>query len=230
MSKRSSLPRSLRIFPPLITVLLIVFSVYIASKMSLKGLVSYTPHNALLAAVGIIFLFGIKSLSVVFPLSALYIIAAFWFSPLIATVICYLGLVVALTLPYLIGKAFGSNLIVHLVERYPKLKALQERGISNQVMLSYLLRIVSVLPGDLCSLFLGACSTDYKRYLIGSLLGLSPVMLLHILFADLLVDGMSIGFANALTPLDIIFAVGLVLISVWSSVLLNKKYSIPKKQ
>lgn len=229
MEKRSSLPRSLRIFPPIITAAMIVFSVIIASKMSLEGLISYTPQNAFLAASLIVFLFAVKSLSIIFPLSALYIVSAFWFPPVWAVVICYIGLVVSITIPYLIGKKFGTRLIDQLLARYPKLQALQNLGISNQVMLSYILRIVSVLPGDLCSLFLGACSTDYKRYVIGSLLGLSPMMLLHVLFADLFVDGMSVGFASAITPLHIILAVGLILISVLSSLWLNKRYSLPKK-
>ena len=229
MDKRSSLPKSLKIFPPIITVLMILLSLLIASKMSLEGLISYTPDNALLAAALIIGLFAMKSLSVIFPLSALYIVSAFWFSPPIAILICYIGLIVAVSLPYWIGKAFGTSLIDHLVEKYPKLQSLQDLGISNQIMLSYILRIVSVLPGDLCSLFLGACSTNYKRYVIGSLLGLSPMMLLHVLFADLFVDGMSQGFAEAVTPLHIVLIVALVLVSVLSSLWLNKKYSTPKE-
>ena len=229
MDKRSPLPKSLKIFPPIITVLMVLLAVFIASKMSLEGLISYTPNNAVLAAVLIVALFAMKSLSIIFPLSALYIVSAFWFSPSAAILICYIGLVASISLPYWIGKAFGTNLIDWLIKKYPKLQSLQNLGISNQVMLSYILRIVSVLPGDLCSLFLGACSTNYKRYVIGSLLGLSPMMLLHVLFADLFVDGMTLGFAEAITPLHIILSIVLVLISVLSSLWLNKKYAAPAK-
>ena len=67
-------------------------------------------------------------------------------------------------------------------------------------MFSYLPRIVSVLPGDLCSLFFGSLLGGYRRYLIGSLLGLSPMMILHVLFADLFAQSLSGSFWEALTP------------------------------
>ena len=190
MSKKDSShsSRMLKILPPILTVALVLLCIYIGSRMSIQGLISYTPSNVLLAAAGILALFAVKSLSVIFPLSVLYIVSAFW---------C----------------------------KYPKLRQLQSVGDSNQLMFSYLLRIVSVLPGDLCSLFLGACSVDYRRYLIGSLLGLSPMMILHVLFADLFAQSLSGSFWEALTPQTIVVIVVLVVISIISSVILNKRYS-----
>lgn len=225
----SKLTKTLKILPPILTILLVIISIIIGSRMSLSGLISYQPSNIILAAVGIVVLFAIKSLSVIFPLSALYIVSAFWFGTLWGIIINYIGLIVCVSVPYWIGHHFGSDLIDHLIDKYPKLQQIQKLGISNQIMLSYLLRIVSVLPGDLCSLFLGACSTDYKRYLIGSLLGLSPVMILHVLFADLFSQSLSGGFLSALTPKSLVTIVVLIGISVVSSLLLNKKYSNPDK-
>ena len=219
----SKLTKTLKILPPILTILLVIISIIIGSRMSLSGLISYQPSNIILAAVGIVVLFAVKSLSVIFPLSALYIVSAFWFGTLWGIIINYIGLIVCVSVPYWIGHHFGSDLIDHLIDKYPKLQQIQKLGIS------YLLRIVSVLPGDLCSLVLGACSTDYKRYLIGSLLGLSPVMILHVLFADLFSQSLSGGFLSALTPKSLVTIVVLIGISVVSSVLLNKKYSNPDK-
>ena len=215
----SKLTKTLKILPPILTILLVIISIIIGSRMSLSGLISYQPSNIILAAVGIVVLFAVKSLSVIFPLSALYIVSAFWFGTLWGIIINYIGLIVCVSVPYWIGHHFGSDLIDHLIDKYPKLQQIQKLGISNQIMLSYLLR----------SLFLGACSTDYKRYLIGSLLGLSPVMILHVLFADLFSQSLSGGFLSALTPKSLVTIVVLIGISVVSSVLLNKKYSNPDK-
>ncbi len=230
MSKKSTLPKSFRVFPPLLTALLILLCVYLGSHMSLSELISYSPSNPILAASSIIFLFAIKSLSVVFPLSALYIVSAFWFGPLWAILINYIGLVVSISIPYLLGRRFASPAIELLLKKYPKLEHFQQLGFSNQLMLSYLLRIVSVLPGDLCSLFLGACSIEYKRYIIGSLLGLSPIMILHVLFADLFAESFFGGFWSTLTPKTIITIIGLIAVSIFSSIFLNKKYSIKSKK
>lgn len=222
MAKSSSMPRLMRYLPPILTVALVAFSIWVGSQMSLSGLISYTPKNIFLAAGGILLLYAVKSLSVVFPLSALYLVSAFWFGPVWALLINYIGLVISCSLPYCLGRHFGSGVITSLVQKYPRLEKLQQAGISNEIMLSYLMRIVSVLPGDLCSLFLGACSVRYSRYLIGSLLGLSPMMILHVLFADIIAQSLSGSFLDALTPASVITIVVLVAISVVSSVLLNK--------
>ena len=230
MSKQDSShsSRMFKILPPILTVGLVALCIYIGSKMSIQGLISYTPSNVLLAAAGILALFAVKSLSVIFPLSVLYIVSAFWFGRWVGLAVCYLGLVVSCTIPYLLGRHFGAGMVEQLLCKYPKLRQLQSVGDSNQLMFSYLLRIVSVLPGDLCSLFLGACSVDYRRYLIGSLLGLSPMMILHVLFADLFAQSLSGSFWEALTPQTIVVIVVLVVISIISSVILNKSYS-PKE-
>lgn len=227
MSKKDSShsSRMLKILPPILTVALVLLCIYIGSRMSIQGLISYTPSNVLLAAAGILALFAVKSLSVIFPLSVLYIVSAFWFGKWVGLAVCYLGLVVSCTIPYLLGRPFGAGMVEQLLCKYPKLQSV---GDSNQLMFSYLLRIVSVLPGDLCSLFLGACSVDYRRYLIGSLLGLSPMMILHVLFADLFAQSLSGSFWEALTPQTIVVIVVLVVISIISSVILNKRYS-PKE-
>ena len=155
MSKKDSShsSRMLKILPPILTVALVLLCIYIGSRMSIQGLISYTPSNVLLAAAGILALFAVKSLSVIFPLSVLYIVSAFWFGKWVGLAVCYLGLVVSCTIPYLLGRHFGAGMVEQLLCKYPKLRQLQSVGDSNQLMFSYLLRIVSVLPGDLCSLF-----------------------------------------------------------------------------
>src|SRR5699024_7853361 len=106
----------LKILPPILTILLVIISIIIGSRMSLSGLISYQPSNIILAAVGIVVLFAVKSLSVIFPLSALYIVSAFWFGTLWGIIINYIGLIVCVSVPYWIGHHFGSDLIDHLID------------------------------------------------------------------------------------------------------------------
>ena len=79
MSKKDSShsSRMLKILPPILTVALVLLCIYIGSRMSIQGLISYTPSNVLLAAAGILALFAVKSLSVIFPLSVLYIAVSY---------------------------------------------------------------------------------------------------------------------------------------------------------
>lgn len=215
----------MRVFPPVLTVLLIAVCLFVGSRFSWTQLLTYTPQNLLLAAAGVLALFAVKSLSVVFPLSVLYIVNGLWFGRWGGLLMCYLGLTISCTLPYLVGRQFGTRAVDHLIGRYPRLAQLYERGSSNQLMLSYLLRIVTVLPGDLCSLFLGACSTSYPKYLAGSLLGLSPIMILHVLLADILSESVSGNLWEVLNPQSFLLVAALVAVSVLSSVLLNRRTS-----
>ena len=138
---------------------------------------------------------------------------------------CYLGLTVSCTLPYLIGRRFGAGVVEHLIRKYPRLDKLYQAGSSNQVMLSYLLRIVTVLPGDFCSLFLGACSVSYPRYLLGSMLGLSPLMIVHVLLADMVAQSLTGSLWEVLTPQSVGLVVILIGVSILSSVVLNRRWS-----
>ena len=215
----------LRVLPPVLTVLLVVVCLVVGSRISWSNLLTYTPPNLLLAAVGILALYAVKSLSVVFPLSVLYIACALWFGRWGGLMMCSLGLTVSCTLPYLIGRRFGAGVVEHLIRKYPRLDKLYQAGSSNQVMLSYLLRIVTVLPGDFCSLFLGACSVSYPRYLLGSMLGLSPLMIVHVLLADMVAQSLTGSLWEVLTPQSVGLVVILIGVSILSSVVLNRRWS-----
>lgn len=102
MKTTLSFERLLRVLPPVLTVLLVVVCLVVGSRISWSNLLTYTPPNLLPAAVGILALYAVKSLSVVFPLSVLYIACALWFGRWGGLMMCYLGLTVSCTLPYLI--------------------------------------------------------------------------------------------------------------------------------
>ena len=225
MKTTLSFERLLRVLPPVLTVLLVVVCLVVGSRISWSNLLTYTPPNLLLAAVGILALYAVKSLSVVFPLSVLYIACALWFGRWGGLMMCYLGLTVSCTLPYLIGRRFGAGVVEHLIRKYPRLDKLYQAGSSNQVMLSYLLRIVTVLPGDFCSLFLGACSVSYPRYLVGAMLGLSPLMIVHVLLADMVAQSLTGSLWEVLTPQSVGLVVILIGVSILSSVVLNRRWS-----
>ena len=225
MKTTLSFERLLRVLPPVLTVLLVVVCLVVGSRISWSNLLTYTPPNLLLAAAGILALYAVKSLSVVFPLSVLYIACALWFGRWGGLMMCYLGLTVSCTLPYLIGRRFGAGVVEHLIRKYPRLDKLYQAGSSNQVMLSYLLRIVTVLPGDFCSLFLGACSVSYPRYLLGSMLGLSPLMIVHVLLADMVAQSLTGSLWEVLKPQSVRRVLIMIGVSILSSVVLNRRWS-----
>lgn len=205
----------MKIVPPVLTLLLVVALALSLRHLSLEGFLAFVPQNPWLAAGVILVCYGIKSLSVVMPLSLLYLAAGFLYPFWIALPLSYAGLVVCCSLPYLLGRKWGRTVTADLLARYPKAQRFFDLGLQNQVLVSYLLRIVGVLPGDLCSLVLGACGTAYPSYLAGSLLGLSPVLILHLLAMHTV--------SNGFEPWLLLPAVLLLAVTVISSVLLNRR-------
>jgi len=146
--------------------------------ISVEQIVSYTPKNPLMAASVIIGLYGLKSISIVFPLIVLHISAGMIFSPFWAIVINLVGTFVASVIPFLIGRLLGRDFVINLMKRYKKFGEISRMSvIRNQCFFSYFLRVISILPGDLVSLFLGSIGLRFTPYITGSLLGILPGML-----------------------------------------------------
>ena len=150
---------------------------HILREMTVEDILAYEPENLLLAAAGLLGLYVVKSVTVVFPLIVLYISAGVLFSPPWAVLLNLLGLALAVTVPYGLGKFYGREYVERLVSRYKKGNLLRELQGESGFFLSYFTRIINLLPGDLVSMLLGAMNIGYGRYFCGSLLGLSPTML-----------------------------------------------------
>ena len=68
----------------LIAVILICIVKISGEPLSVDTILKYTPKNVVLAAVMLIVLFGLKSLTIVFPLSILYLKSGILFHSILA--------------------------------------------------------------------------------------------------------------------------------------------------
>ena len=174
-----TIDRLLRYIPLTVTAALTLSCVLGARKYTLEELLHYTPESLPLAALLLLCAYGIKSLSVVFPISLLYVVSGVIFPLWAAWGLNLLGLCICVTLPYWVGRISGREVAERICNRHPK--AAQAAGIAtrNGVFTAYLLRVLGFLPGDLMSILLGALGMGYRGYLIGSVLGLLPGMLIQ---------------------------------------------------
>ena len=90
------------------------------NESGLNAILEYTPDNTLLAIVVMLTFFALKSLTVVLPLSVLYLTCGMMFSPFSALLVSTAGLAVTITIPYLIGKYAGKQTVKSICEKYPK--------------------------------------------------------------------------------------------------------------
>lgn len=142
-------------------------------ELSVEEIARYTPANPWLAAIVMLALFALKSLSIVIYSGLLYAANGILFPLPVAIVLNLIGTVIMVSLPYQIGRRTGTSAVDEIRAKYPKAEAIHDLRAKNDFLFSFLARMVR-LPSDVVSLYMGAVQVEYKKYLLGSLLGLLP--------------------------------------------------------
>ena len=167
---------------------------HILREMTLEDILAYEPENLVLASVGLLTLYAVKSVTVVFPLILLYAASGILFDPVWAISVNLLGLVLVVSIPYGLGAFYGRTYVEGILAKREKIGILREIQGKSGLFISYFTRVVGILPGDLVSMLLGALHIGYGKYLAGSLLGLAPVMLAATFWGAAVTDPASPGF------------------------------------
>lgn len=199
-----------RIVPLILCVGAVAAYLLFGRDMTVESLLSYTPSNPVLAAGILLLFYVVKSLSVLFPLVILYIAAGTLFPPVTALLLNLLGVGICVSVPYWIGRFAGDSIVDKLMEKYPKIRPMVDRQRKNDFFLSFFLRIIGCLPGDVVSLYLGSLRIPYGRFLAGSVLGLSPPLVLATLIG--------ISVTEPTSPMFLLSVSCTVLLSVGSAV------------
>ena len=172
------LKKALQIAPVLIIVICAGIYLIFFRGMSAEKLLEYTPENMWLAAMMIIGLFALKSLSVIFPMSVLVITSGLIAPNLaVALIINTVGTFVMMNIPYFIGRCAERELVEGMLKKNRKIDKVREINMQNQTAFVYFLRIINLLPYDIVSMFLGSSGCKWGNYVIGSLLGTLPGMI-----------------------------------------------------
>ncbi len=151
----------------------IIFAVSTVKNMGLEEFLTYTPESPMLAALLILGLFALKSLSVVIHSSILYALTGILFPLPTAVLVGAAGTMIAFTVPYLLGKRLGAEYMERLVEENPRLRSVKELRSDNEFLFVFLVRLMG-LPLDLVSLYFGAVKIRYPAYILAGVLGMLP--------------------------------------------------------
>lgn len=163
----------LRLLPLVLCLAMVVFCI-IRGGFSVEDILSYAPRNVWLAAGFLLLLYLAKCLSVAFPIIVLQVASGHLFAPAAALALNVLGLAVDLTVPFWIGRFSGSGLTTRLLARYPRLDGLLESQEGHYLFLSFFLRVIYLLPGDIVSMYFGSVRGPYLTCLLRGLLGGRP--------------------------------------------------------
>lgn len=195
----------------------IVFTVIVKNSsepLSVNTILRYTPENAMLAAMIVLLFFALKSLTIVFPLSILYLASGILFQPVIAVLISTAGLAITITIPipYWIGRYSGKQIVQEICQKYPKAGMVAKYQETNTFFACFITRIVGFLPGDIVSIYFGACDTAYLIYLAAGVLGSSLSIITTTLLGEKISDPFSVEFMIVLLC-RILVLVGAVVIN-----------------
>lgn len=186
-----------QILPPALCLLLLVSFLLSGRSLTAAAVVTAVPENRELATLFCVILFAVKGMTVLIPLVVLYMAVGLLFSPVLAVLVNTAGLSVCLTLPYLVGRVSGHRMVRQLEARYPKLQDFMRMERENDWLVSFFLRIICCLPGDIVSMHLGALQIPFWPYLTGSLAGSFPGLLLWTLLSSGMVKQTSPGLILA---------------------------------
>ncbi len=191
----------LKALPIVFTAVLIILYWVLLRGLSFMDIVNYVPSGFFAAALAIIGIYALKSLSVVFPKMIISMSSGVIFPLWAALTVNLAGLWVCLSLPYFVGRFSGRETVNKLVAKYPKAKKLEDTGLANGVFSGFMLRLMVFIPGDIASMFLGASNMPYHKYILGSLLGVIPGMITHTLMGAYINKPYSLPFLFAFIAL-----------------------------
>lgn len=195
--------------------MVVLFAIVIKKSeqpLSVDLILQYTPENKILASMIVLAFFALKSLTIIFPLSMLYFANGILFQSLTAVLISTIGLAITITIPYLIGKYLGKQAIQRICEKYPKAEHVKKYQETNTYFACFITRIVGVLPGDIVSLYFGACGTPYLVYLSAGVAGSLISIVTYTLLGAKISDPLSIEFMLVLLC-RIIVSIGAIVIN-----------------
>ena len=183
---------------------LILFVLLHRREITLEKILSYTPQSPILAAVAMMGLFALKSLSLVMYSGLLYAASGSLFPIPLAILVNICGTVVMASVHFFPARRIGAVRVGELREKYPKLKAVEDFRGKNDFAFSLLLRAMQVVNFDIGSMYMGAAGLRTLPFLLGSAAGkMTDIILFPIM-------GASIGDAR-FAPFWITVAVDLLI-------------------
>lgn len=167
---------------PLLVMLLIaggaVVFILTRGSIGVQELLTWSPENKWLAALAALAAYALKSQTVVVPYALIATAVGLIFDLPAALAVNTLGSVVCISLPYLTGRGSDGVLVDALLARQPRMRAFYEANRRHLFLVSLVLRVAN-LSNDILGLVFGSLKMKYWEYLLSSLVGILPAMVLY---------------------------------------------------
>lgn len=194
-----------------VVVFIIFKKKYNISLSNIEGLSEMLKGGTLTLSLIFIGFSVVKSFALVFPPAVLISIAGYMIPNFgIALIVNLFGTVLSLTIPWALGKFTGEAMVTTLSKRFKAIKKIEDFTGTNEKVMTFAIKLAGVLPGDLSSLIFGAMGISYKNYMIGSSLGMLPLVIIYTWFGYAL---KSVGDKPWLTAIPVVVIVVFVIVA-----------------
>ena len=174
--------------------------------LSAKELAAWQPERPFVSCLVMLGLFLLKSVDFLIHSGVLYAADGIMFPLPLALLLNLVGIVITVTPSYFLGRLWGPPVMEALFQKYPKLRAFESDD-GGSLLIAVLLRTAG-LPIQVGSVYMGAAGYRFGRFLLGSLLGLTPMMVPYTVMGG--------SASNMRSPVFIIAIAAEVLVTVLS--------------
>ncbi len=181
--KKELLPLVLRLGILAVLFTLVALNYDSLVNIDVRMLVDSAPGEAAAIIIGIA-IFLLKGLTFVIPAMLIYVSVGMAFDLGTALFISICGIAVEVAVTYWLGRMLGGEYVNRLIKKVKggdKLLNMQDKSKFSSL---FVIRLLPVFPIDFASLFLGSIKLPFIKYLVVSVLGIAPRVILFTLLGD----------------------------------------------
>lgn len=199
---------------------LVIINYNTLTNIDIRQLVS-SSKNELTAGAAVVGIYGLKGIVFVIPAMLVYVSVGMAFSPVKACIVNMLGIAVEVTVSYLFGLFLGGEYVENLLKKNRGGRKILELKEQNKQSSVFIVRFLPVFPIDFTSLFFGSVKFPFPKFLIFSILGIAPRVILFTILGDKVYDYI---------PMKLIITIIIALLPVAAIAVLVKWFVSKKKK
>ncbi len=206
LKSKHALGLGVRIAVSACVIFLIIWKFSDLQNIDVRALVD-SSKNIFIAILTVWGVYLLKSVTFVVPASLIYIAVGMAFPPVIAVLINLAGIALEVSFSYLAGIILGGDYVIKKLGKNKygsKILTLQN---SKKNSGFFLIRFLPIFPIDLVSLFLGALRWKFLPYILVSLGGIMPRVILFTILGDGIYD--YIPMKKLIPAAAVLIAIGL---------------------
>jgi len=156
--------------------LLIKYQLYDINKLR-----SIIGNNKIIAPFIFLILCTVRPL-LLLPVGIFSTLGGLMFGALLGTFYTLVGSILGSIIAYFLAKKFGKDLVDRLLKgRYSRIKINSKE---NGFIITFILRVVPILPFDAVSYICGISNITFKDYLLGTIIGIIPGTFIYSYFGS----------------------------------------------